>query len=118
MAPVAIGALAFFSTPIGQQILQALVSGLLELAAQDIQASSRIGWASTQAEVTVMPSSKVMKKFEKHKLHAGSKHGPIVTNPKQAVAIKMSEEHKEKATGSADTRGKKARNKRLEKADL
>ena len=34
---------------------------------------------------------KVMKEFEGGKLHSGSKKGPKVTNPKQAVAIGYSE---------------------------
>ena len=34
---------------------------------------------------------KVMKEFEEDKLHSGSKKGPVVTNPKQAVAIAYSE---------------------------
>lgn len=34
---------------------------------------------------------KVMKEFGKNKLHSGSKSGPLVTNPKQAQAIAMSE---------------------------
>jgi hypothetical protein len=34
--------------------------------------------------------SKVMKEFGKGELHSG-KGGPVVTNPKQAVAIAMSE---------------------------
>lgn len=34
---------------------------------------------------------KVMKEFEKGDLHAGSKEGKIVTNPKQAIAIGISE---------------------------
>jgi uncharacterized protein DUF6496 len=32
-----------------------------------------------------------MHKFEEGKLHSGSKKGPIVTNPKQAIAISLSE---------------------------
>lgn len=32
-----------------------------------------------------------MDKFESGKLHSGSKKGPIVTNPKQAIAISLSE---------------------------
>jgi hypothetical protein len=32
-----------------------------------------------------------MHKFKEGKLHSGSKHGPVVTNRKQAVAIAMSE---------------------------
>lgn len=34
---------------------------------------------------------KEMDKFEKKELHSGSKKGPIVTNPKQAIAIALSE---------------------------
>lgn len=34
---------------------------------------------------------KVMHEFGQGKLHSGSKDGPVVTNPKQAVAIAMSE---------------------------
>jgi hypothetical protein len=40
--------------------------------------------------------SKVMKEFSKGELHSGSKKGPIVTNPKQAVAIGYSEAKKAK----------------------
>lgn len=38
----------------------------------------------------------VMKEFKEGKLHSGSKKGPIVTNPKQAVAIGYSEARKAK----------------------
>lgn len=34
---------------------------------------------------------KVMSEFKAGELHSGSKKGPLVTNPKQAVAIAMSE---------------------------
>jgi hypothetical protein len=34
---------------------------------------------------------KVMKEYKKGKLHSGSKKGPVVTNPKQAIAISLSE---------------------------
>lgn len=34
---------------------------------------------------------KVMKEFSEKKLHSGSKKGPVVTNPKQALAIGYSE---------------------------
>jgi Family of unknown function (DUF6496) len=37
---------------------------------------------------------KVFKEFSEHKLHSGSKKGPIVTNPKQATAIALSEARK------------------------
>ena len=35
--------------------------------------------------------SKVMTEYGKGKLHSGSKKGPAVTNPKQAIAIALSE---------------------------
>lgn len=35
--------------------------------------------------------SKVMKEFKEDKLHSGSKKGPLVKKPKQAIAIAMSE---------------------------
>lgn len=38
--------------------------------------------------------SKVYKEFGEGKLHSGSKKGPIVTNPKQASAIAISEAKK------------------------
>lgn len=39
---------------------------------------------------------KVMKEFKSGKLHSGSKSGPKVTNPKQAVAIAINESKKAK----------------------
>ena len=39
---------------------------------------------------------KSMHKFEDHTLHSGSKHGPVVTNRKQAIAIGLSEQRKGK----------------------
>lgn len=38
----------------------------------------------------------VMEEFKAGKLHSGSKHGPKVTNPKQAIAIAISESKKRK----------------------
>lgn len=43
-----------------------------------------------------MPSSEVMGKYKRGKLHSGSKAGPKVKNRKQAVAIMLSEKRKEK----------------------
>lgn len=37
---------------------------------------------------------KVMGEFKKGDLHSGSKKGPVVTNPKQAIAISISEAKK------------------------
>lgn len=41
-----------------------------------------------------MPFSEVMGKFKRGKLHSGSKSGPKVESPKQAVAIMLSEKRK------------------------
>lgn len=38
-----------------------------------------------------MPFTEVMHKFGSGNLHSGSKSGPKVSNPKQAVAIMLSE---------------------------
>ena len=40
---------------------------------------------------------KVMHEFKEHKLHSGSKKGPVVNNPKQAIAIALSEARKKKS---------------------
>lgn len=79
-----------------------------------------------------MPASQVMDKFRKGKLHSGSKKGKVVTNPKQAKAIQISEARDEghnipkKKTHvgthtprpSADGPREKRRMARLEKAKL
>lgn len=49
-----------------------------------------------------MPSSEVMSKFKRGKLHSGSKTGKKVTNRKQAIAIMMSEK-KNESKGRIDT---------------
>ena len=46
----------------------------------------RTGGRARPSKVT-----KVMKEFSHHKLHSGSKRGPLVTSRKQAVAIALSE---------------------------
>lgn len=46
---------------------------------------------------------KVMKEFSEKELHSGSKTGPRVTNPKQAVAIAYSEQRK---AGKSKKKGK------------
>lgn len=45
--------------------------------------------------------SKVMREFKAGKLRSGSKTGPKVTNPKQAVAIAMSESGQSKPKSKA-----------------
>ncbi len=37
---------------------------------------------------------KVMEEYKKGELHSGSKKGPVVSNPKQAIAIGLSEARK------------------------
>jgi hypothetical protein len=39
---------------------------------------------------------KVMTEFKEGKLHSGSKKGPVVTNPKQGIAIAISESKRSK----------------------
>ncbi len=41
--------------------------------------------------------AKVEREFEAGELHSGSKMGPLVTNPKQALAIALSESRKVKS---------------------
>jgi hypothetical protein len=43
--------------------------------------------------------SKVMKEFGAKKLHSGSKRGPVVKSPKQAIAIALSEAKVSKKKG-------------------
>jgi hypothetical protein len=44
---------------------------------------------------------KVMHEMKEGKLHSGSKKGPLVTNPKQGIAIALSE------AGKSNKKGKK-----------
>ncbi len=48
---------------------------------------------------------KVMHEWKEGKLHSGSKKGPVVSNPKQAIAIALSESRK--ATGKSKKKKKK-----------
>jgi len=41
-----------------------------------------------------------MHKYKAGKLHSGSKSGPVVTNPKQAIAIALSESRKGRGRGA------------------
>jgi hypothetical protein len=49
-----------------------------------------IGPTKTKAQKAKVVKTE-MHKFGAGKLHSGSKSGPVVTNPKQAVAISLSE---------------------------
>lgn len=59
-----------------------------------------------------MPSGNVMSEFKQGTLNSGSPTGPKVNNPKQAVAIMLSEKSKEGKTTGAK-RGPKASTKML-----
>jgi len=68
---------------------------------------------------------KVMTEFKEGELHSGSKKGPKVTNPKQAVAIAYSEERrkasKDESHPKEDVKPKKRsikKKKRKEKPSL
>ena len=50
-----------------------------------------------------MPFDQVLPKFKKGNLHSGSKGGPQVTDPKQAIAIMLSE----KRSGKSEYKSKK-----------
>lgn len=50
-----------------------------------------------------------MEKFKSGKLHSGSTKGPVVTNPKQAIAIALSESRQSKKK----KRGKFAKKARM-----
>lgn len=54
-----------------------------------------------------MPSSEVFNKFKAGTLHSGGPSGPVVKNQKQAIAIKLSEQRKEKANGGKYPEGKR-----------
>lgn len=45
-------------------------------------------------EIRKKKVEKVMHEFGENKLHSGSKKGPLVSNPKQAIAIGLSEARK------------------------
>jgi len=57
-----------------------------------------------------MPYDEVMKKFKQRRLHSGSKTGPVVTNPQQAVAI---EESEKRAAGRGNEEYQPAKKKTL-----
>jgi uncharacterized membrane protein len=56
--------------------------------------AKKVAKKTTKAKAKV---KKVMHEFKEHELHSGSKKGPIVHNPKQAIAIALSEARKAKS---------------------
>jgi hypothetical protein len=62
---------------------------------------------------------KVMREFKEGKLHSGSKKGPKVTNPKQAMAIALSEARRmKKAEGGEVKKAKKEEGKKKPKMKM
>jgi hypothetical protein len=55
-----------------------------------------------------MPFDQVMHKFKSNNLHSGSKGGPQVTDPKQAIAIMLSEKRAAKGGKSEYKKKKKS----------
>ena len=51
--------------------------------------------------------SSEMKKFKSGTLHSGSKKGPVVTNPKQAIAISLAESGQNKSKKSKKAKKRK-----------
>jgi hypothetical protein len=69
------------------------VPGLSELATTTLRnrkANMPIGPTNTKAQKQNVVHQE-MHKFKSGDLHSGSKKGPVVTNPKQAIAISLSE---------------------------
>lgn len=62
-----------------------------------------------------MPFDQVMHKFKSNNLHSGSKGGPQVTDPKQAIAIMLSE--KRAARGGKDEYKSKKKKKSIGPSD-
>lgn len=58
---------------------------------------------------------KVMREFGKGQLHSGSKKGPVVSNPRQAIAIALSEQRKA-GKGMADRMAKHIEKKKHKSA--
>jgi Family of unknown function (DUF6496) len=52
--------------------------------------------SSKKADKKPEKVKKVIKEFKEGTLHSGSKKGPVVSNPKQAIAIALSEQRKAK----------------------
>lgn len=64
-------------------------------------AMSKVARKMRGESVEKRKEEKVFHEFGEHKLHSGSKHGPVVKEKKQAIAIAMSEGRK------AEHKGKK-----------
>ena len=72
-------------TPVRKAVPVAPQSPLLALRGQALKKGGKV----SEAKI-----GKVMTEFKEGKLHSGSKKGPEVTNPKQAIAIAISEGRK------------------------
>lgn len=56
--------------------------------------------------------SKVMREYKSGALHSGSKKGPVVKNPKQALAIALSEAKMSRARGDKPKSSKSSKSSR------
>lgn len=65
------------------------------------------GHAKVMKKKKAKKIAKVMTEFKHHDLKSGSKKGPVVKNPKQAIAIAISESKKIKAKKPAAKKSKK-----------
>jgi hypothetical protein len=63
---------------------------------KDIKGKKKTVKKSAKKKTGKAKVKKVMHEFGAGKLHSGSKKGPVVTNPKKAIAIAMSEAGKSK----------------------
>ncbi|HEY4831546.1 MAG TPA: DUF6496 domain-containing protein [Waddliaceae bacterium] len=63
-----------------------------KVAAKEVKSKAKV--AAKKVPKSNKKVKVVMKEFKKGKLHSGSKKGPKVTNPKQAIAIALSEQRK------------------------
>jgi hypothetical protein len=66
---------------------------VMKKAKKIVKKSKRVVKKAAKAKDKIQ---KVMHEFKEHELHSGSKKGPVVRNPKQAIAIALSESRKMK----------------------
>lgn len=70
---------------------KAVVQSIMLIYTPEVNCEGKMAKKKTKGEKKI---KKVMHEFKEGELHSGSKKGPVVTNPKQAVAISLSEARK------------------------
>lgn len=73
---------------LGKKMKKKKVSSKMKKAGKK---AARVLKKDIKAGIKERKVSKVEREFKAGKLHSGSKKGPLVTNPKQAIAIALSE---------------------------